>query len=153
MNTALRTAYEQFRAIGEQAQFAIRSARTLLAWKDAEWNGYVRIRQEEDDMPYDAGDMLDGMNREQQEAFWDHIEQTGVWGVIGEYTLGFENSDDEGTDAEWTVADSVWGCAGYERPCSPFENACVIGIMQATLDALQAARVEEFAQAPTLAFA
>jgi hypothetical protein len=115
-----------FMLVGKNAQLALDSAKTLLAFQELESAGLARIISESDESPdasfYDTWEHLSERSKEElKQKYYDDCV-----GVIGQYR--------QSEDDEWEDLDSIWGCSGYTDPCSPFENCYVIDIMDATVE-------------------
>jgi len=138
MNTQLINTYKQFRAaqlggiVGQDAQNCLFRAKTLIAFRELEAAGKVRIRQEAETESYwDVyGDICD-FSEKQVKDINESIEQLGCWWVTSEVYDGCECCD----RGEWEHADSVGMHTGYHNPCSPFENCYVIDMMDAAIKA------------------
>ena len=143
MNPKLLSLYRQcrkqkpFMLVGSDAACSLASARTLLAFAEAESDGLVRMRCEpEQESYFDVyGDLeRDGvtrnghpLSREQaRTALVETLELDGVWWTCSEWFDG----------SEWQEADSCGMHTGYSDPLNPFQNCYVIGEMQSALDAL-----------------
>lgn len=134
MESWISAYYRKFRRsgmggiVGQDASMCLRSARILDRWQDLENAGLVRIRTEFDTNPdpsfYDTWPHLSERTREALKEEYCN----DCYGVIAEFRA--DRSD------EWEQADSVWGCAGYNDPSSPFENCYVIDLMRAALKQL-----------------
>ena len=122
--------------VGQDATGSLRIARTIVQFDALESAGLVRIECRPDDSPdLSYIDTWEHMSeRELKERLWDQ----GIVGAIGQYRVD-EHSG-------WQTADSIWGCAGYENPPSPFENCYVPDIMRQTIDALTHALRGRFCQ-------
>lgn len=140
-STALRETYLQFRTrkpfmlVGHDAECSLGSAKTLLAFRELESRGLVRMRAEpEQENYFDVfGDDGTPAQRKRTEEI---IEQLGCWWTVSEWFDG----------DEWRHADSCGMHTGYKNPLDPFENCYVIQEMRAAVDAWNAC-VEEMAGA------
>lgn len=124
MTTCIKSYYQRFRARGERAKWALRNARTLEAWQDAENAGLVRIVAEPEQESYFSVYGTPDTEKERK-AIEAEIEHSGCWCVLTEYL------DDSG---KWRHADSIGMCTGYDDPCSAYQNDYVPQLMQAALD-------------------
>ena len=143
MTAEINRLYRRFRAAGYRPVESMRDARTVCEFRSIENDrdnlepediGAVRIVSEYDQEPYDPGDMLepqrgyDGRWRTQDELEKELnriLETYGVWIVSSQVWTG----------TDWETVDSIGGCAGYDDPCSPFENCYVPDLMRAAIDA------------------
>lgn len=117
-----------------RAQCALDHARTLQEWRDAESAGLVRLRQEEEQESYldsygepEAYTDMNGRRvsaEKAREELCELLDRKGCWWIVSEVFNG----------EEWEQADSIGMCAGYDDPCSPFENSYVPDLMRAALD-------------------
>jgi hypothetical protein len=141
MTREVRSNYHRFRRAGWRADEAIRAARILARWDEAEGEGWVRLQAipDEDwtikDNGCSCGDPA--CRRRERDAF----ERHGAWGVVGEY--GIDIPEPSGplagclTETRWHHADSCWGFVGFDV-LNPLENPYVVDIMAETLEALDA---------------
>ncbi len=133
MNAQLIKLYAQFRhnmpfvLVGSNAKLALDSAKTLLAFREAESKGLVRMLAEPEDESYFQvyGYPDTKKEREEMERI---IERDGCWRSASEWFDG----------DSWNHADSCGMHTGYSDPLDPFENGYIIQEMQAALDALAA---------------
>lgn len=137
MNT-LNT-YAKFRHAGYPAQQALRYAKTLRTWEQADYKGLVKIEAKAEyenyfDVYGEPNGYTDQHGRyhsaeDERKEIEQEIEQKGCWYVVTYYRM------DEGD--EWQQADSIGMCI-YNDPCSPFENAYAADLMQSALAAIEA---------------
>lgn len=123
--------------VGEDAACSLRAARTILAFREKEREGKVRMRKEEEQENYfDVYGKPDGYTNaqghwvSQKEAIKELeelLERDGVWWTCSEWFNG----------EEWEQADSCGMHTGYKNPLDPFENCYVVQEMQAALDKLE----------------
>ena len=134
MNATIRHLYRQAREATYDARSALRPARIVAAFEEAEAAGDVRLVAEPDDRPYDPGDMCDGYTNQYgrrvsadqaKQELVALLDRTGNWGVIAHFRnhLG-----------RWETADSIWGCAGYEDVTDWRQNWYVPDLMAAALE-------------------
>lgn len=118
--------YNRARRAGYGAKDALRLARLIEEWKDAERAGLVQLRVEPDNDPdasqCDCGDKHCRHN--------ELLERDGAFGTIGEY---------RDASGEWAHADSCWGHVGYADPADPIENDYAADAMRSALDLAYAA--------------
>jgi hypothetical protein len=139
MSTTQHT-YQRMRQAGYSAKDALRNAKIVAEWQQAEADGLVRLLAEpEEECYYDvfgepeAYTDVNGrrVSEAQARAKLDRlIELHGVWIVIAEY----RTSEDDA----WQRADSIGMNAGYRNPLDPVQNAYVPDLMQSALRALEA---------------
>lgn len=133
---SVATLYRRFREpspfmlVGRNAELAMSAARTLERWNTLENERLVKIEAEYDPDPdasfYDTWEHLSERTRaELKERYYENCYVVSTY-----YRCPHCN--------EWVLADSISGCAGYDNPCSPFENCYVIEMMQAAIDKLTA---------------
>jgi hypothetical protein len=128
---ALLTMYQRcrkskpFMLVGRDAECSLRAARTILAFRETEKAGLVRLRAEEEQENYfDIYGREDNEKRQREmEAI---IERDGCWWTCSEWFDG----------TEWHQADSCGMHTGYSDPLDPFQNCYIVDEMQAALDAL-----------------
>jgi hypothetical protein len=121
-----RHAYRQFRMIGETAVSALRQARIVGTFRMLERDGLVSLEAEEDSLPYDPGDCLEGLSEESTRRFWERISNLGVWYLEAQVKCP--------CCEDMEHVDSIGGCAGYERPTSYLENAYVVDLMSSAIN-------------------
>lgn len=140
MTSQLLATYRRFRSVGSglvgrDAECALRSARTLLAFRELESRDLVRMLCEPE-----SGNYFDCCGSEEnprdQKAMEDIIERLGVWRTASEYFDG----------REWQHADSCGMHAGYVNPLCPFENCYVIDEMAVAVREAEAALYEQEAE-------
>lgn len=125
-----------FMLVGHDAQCSLDAARTILAFREAESKGLVRMRAEPERESYwDVYGKPEGYTNAQghevstedeRKETEDLLERLGCWWTVSEWFDG----------DEWQHADSCGMHTGYENPLDPFENCYVVQEMQAALDAL-----------------
>jgi hypothetical protein len=150
MDRTLATTYHKFREhspfmlVGENAAQALRSAKTLIAFRELEEQGKVRIKVEpEYENYFDVfGEPDDSKDRQR---IIDQIERDGCWCVIVEYLERTECTIEDcacpfhrAPREMWETADSIGMCVGYNDPTDPFENAYIIGLMEEAIDQYRA---------------
>lgn len=132
MNTQLRKDFTRF--LNSQgyctppgrAACALRSARTLAEWRQAEAVGLVRLQADpEQENYFDVYGKPD--SEKERKAIEDCLERMGCYVVYSEVNHGSESRDD------WQHCDSVGMCV-YDNPLDPFENCYVIDLMRSALD-------------------
>lgn len=141
MNAELLSLYHRcrrdkpFMRVGRDAECSLAAAKTILAFRELESRGLVRMRAEpETDNYFDVfGDEGTPAQRKRTEEI---IERLGCWWTVSEWFDG----------DEWQHADSCGMHTGYKNPLDPFENCYVIDEMQAAVDAWNA-HLEEMAGA------
>lgn len=142
VSPALLAMYQRCRAskpfmlMGQDAACSLRSAHTILAFREAEKAGLVRLRCEEEQENY-----FDVYGREddekQQKEMEAILERDGCWWTCSEWFDG----------EEWQHADSCGMHTGYRDPLDPFQNCYIIDEMQAALDALTSFQDERASEA------
>jgi hypothetical protein len=135
-------AYNRFRAsgggiVGESAKWALRDAKTLLAFREAESEGLVRLRCEPEQESYldaygepEGYTVANGRRVTAEQALkelLETLERDGAWWACAEWFDG----------EEWQMADSCGMHTGYRDPLCPFQNCYIAGHMRSALDALQ----------------
>jgi hypothetical protein len=138
MNAHILDRYKRFRATGADADYSLRAARILDRFEDAENDGLVRIVAEpEMESYFDVYGEPEGyvgqygrrVSAEQErKELTDTFERDGLWCIKAEY----RSCEKCGT---FETSDSIGMNAGYQDPCSPFENCYVIDLMSAALEA------------------
>lgn len=117
--------HSPFMLVGHNAEQAIKAARILSRWRELEAAGLVKIEAEPDSDPdpsfYDTWEHLS--ERSRRELKRAYCEDCSV------VTTSYRCND----CGEWKDVDSICGCSGYDDPCSPFENAYVIGLMETAI--------------------
>lgn len=124
-----------------RAACAMRQARILAHWREAEAACLVRLRCEpEQESYFDVFGKPDTeKERKQMEAT---LERLGCWYIVAEVNDG---SEAEGDD--WRIVDAIGMCV-YDNPLDPFENCYVPDLMKAALDAIpQPGNVDELCTA------
>ena len=125
MNRKTRELFVRFRAVGQTADSALRSAKTLLAFRKAEDRGLVRLSMKEEQESYfDVYGELDA-TEEQRKRTVELIENLGCYCVYSEFRMCAKCNT-----FEW--ADSIGFCI-YEKPLDPFCNDYVIDLMASAL--------------------
>lgn len=129
MTSELLNTYRKFRErggciVGEAAKCALFEARTLLAFRELESSGVVRIRQVPEQESF-----ADVFGAEIAEREAEYIDRWGCWLVVTEI-LTCEQCD------TWKIAGSVGMCV-YENPTDPFENAYIPALMREAIDAYE----------------
>lgn len=139
INPNIRANFKRFLAVGAystppgRAACALRNARTVEEFRQAEWADLVRIQAEPENESLES---VFGKEVAEREA--ESVEHYGVWVVSAEVNHGNESSGDD-----WQVVDSVGMCV-YATPCDPFQNPYVVDLMRAALDAIpQEGNVDE----------
>jgi hypothetical protein len=144
MNPKLLKLYHQcrrdkpFMLVGRDAECSLRSARTILAFREKESEGKVRMRAEPEEESYLSvygDDELRNAERnghpvpyeKAREELVEMLDDKGVWFTVSEWFDG----------NEWHHADSCGMHTGYDDPLDPFENCYVVQEMQAALDKLE----------------
>lgn len=124
-----------FMLVGRDAECSLRSAKTILAFRQLESDGLVRMRCEPEEESYfdvygkPELEWRNGhtLSREETDKNLEALlELDGVWWTVAEWFDGYE----------WQQADSCGMHAGYKNPLDPFENCYVIQEMQSAIDAL-----------------
>lgn len=116
-----------------RAACALRNAKTLADWREAEVVGMVRIGSEPDDGDdyfaiYGSSCGYTDLNgrrvtpEQEENEMRETIERLGCWVVWAQFWNG----------EDWEQADSVGMCI-YENPESPFENCYVPDLMESAL--------------------
>lgn len=115
--------------VGSDAACSLDAARTILAFREMENAGLVRMRAEpETENYFDVfGDEMDKKEKKRMEEI---IDLLGCWQTVSEFFDG----------EEWQFADACGMHTGYKNPLDPIENCYVVQEMQAALDALEAHR-------------
>lgn len=128
MNTKTLALYRKFREhspfmlVGHNARLALQSAKTLVAFQEAESAGLVRlVADPEQESYFDVYGEPD--DKKQREAIEQSIEDNGCVYVQSEFYDG----------EDWVHVDGVGMCI-YNNPLSSFENCYVIDLMRAALD-------------------
>lgn len=126
--------YHEARKAGMSAKHALSTAKTLVAWQEAEEAGLVRLRAEEEEENYfdsygkpEAYTSIYGRRVSEGQAtkeLEDLLERKGCWCVLTEWFDG----------DEWHLADSVGMCVGYDDPCDWKQNWSVPDLMASALD-------------------
>jgi len=121
-----------FMQSGCDAACSLATAKTILAFNDAEKRGLVRLRCEpESESYFDVyGEPEPRRGQSQKDANKEleaTLERDGVWWTCSEYFDG----------EEWQHADSCGMHAGYKDPLSPWENCYIVQEMQAAIDELE----------------
>ena len=128
--------YKASMLVGRDAECSLRTARTILAFREAEKAGLVRLRCEPEEENY-----FDVYGREdderEQKRMEEIIERDGCWWTCAEWFDG----------EEWQMADSCGMHTGYADPLDPFQNCYIPGEMQSALDALAAFQDEQQSEA------
>ena len=109
-----------------RAACALRSAKTLAEWREAERAGLVRLVAEPEREDYFAVFGRED-NEKYQKAMEQTLERDGCWHVFSQVNHGSESGD------KWVFADGVGMCV-YRNPLDPFENDYVIDLMRSALD-------------------
>jgi hypothetical protein len=131
MTPELLRLYRRFRTdppfmlYGSNAAQALSAAKTLLQFQELEEAGLVKIDYEPDQDP-DASYIDD----------WPHLSERTRQRLKDEYydtCVGVITYARTTEDDEWEDVDSIWGCAGYKDPTSPFENCYVIDLMDTAI--------------------
>ena len=136
MNAILKKEYQEMRRhkpfmlVGRDAECSLSSARTVLAFRELESKGLVRIRSEYEQEDYFSVYGEPDTEKEKQSII-DAIDRMGCVGVIAEVWRGCA----ECGRGEWEWVDSVGMCI-YDNPLSPYENCYVIGMMESAIKAL-----------------
>lgn len=135
-----------FMLVGRDAECSLSAAKTILAFRELESRGLVRMRAEpEQENYFDVfGEPESYTNAQGHEVSADKaredliatLDRDGCWWTVSEWFDG----------DEWQHADSCGMHAGYKNPLDPFENCYVIQEMRAAVDAWNA-HVEEMAGA------
>lgn len=124
-----------FMLVGRDAECSLDTARTILAFRQAEADGLVRLRAEPEQENYFSvfGDHgpFERNGHEISVEQWrkettETLDRDGVWWTCAEWFDG----------EEWQMADSCGMHAGYKDPLDPFENCYVVDEMRSALDAL-----------------
>lgn len=143
MNRQLQRLYRRVRKagvaciVGENAAISLNIARTILQFEALESAGLVEITLRDDPDPdLSYVDTWEHMSERSREEYKERTYHMGIYGVIGRYRPD--------PDHDWHVADSIWGCVGYENAASPFENCYVPDIMAQTITALRTALKDRF---------
>lgn len=117
--------YRRFRGriclVGHDARIALKNARTLVRFRQAESDGRVRLICEEERESF-----ADVYGEEIYEREKKYIERWGVWYVRTEILT---------PRGVWDYADSIGTCV-YRRPSDPFDNSYVIDLMASALEQL-----------------
>jgi len=131
MTPELLRLYRRFRAdppfmlVGRNAELAIRAARTLIEFQELADAGLVKIDYEPDQDPdpsfYDTWEHLSERTR-------NRLKEEYCEDCFGVITYARTTEDEDFEDV-----DSIWGCAGYKDPASPFENCYVIDLMKTAI--------------------
>ena len=116
--------HSPFMLAGRNSELALMSAKTLVAFRQAEADGLVRMRCEPEEENYFDVYGRDGTPAELKR-MEEIIERLGCWWTVAEWFDG----------SEWNQADSCGMHAGYKNPLDPFENCYVIDEMRSALDA------------------
>ena len=131
--------YYRFKAqgggiVGKSALWALRDAKTLAAWREAECAGLVKIEAEpEQESYFDVFGEPEGYTNvqghevtaeQERKEICEQLDRNGCWCVVTYYW----------EDHEWHRADSIGMCTGCNDPCSPFENCYVTGLMRSALE-------------------
>ncbi len=143
MNNELLALYKKcrekkpFMLSGRDAECSLSAAKTILAFREAESDGLVRMRCEPEQESYFSvfGDAeIEDASRnghpiskdEARKQLVEILERHGVWWTCSEWFDG----------EEWHHADSCGMHTGYGRPLDPFENCYIVDEMQSALDEL-----------------
>ena len=115
-----------FMLIGESAKCAIDAAKTVERFYGLGFAGTVKIESVPDYSPdpsfYDSWHHLSERTRDKlKQEYCDNC-----YGVVVSVACPH--------CGEWQEVDSIWGCAGYDDPCSPFENYYVVGMMKSAIE-------------------
>lgn len=138
--------YRRFRASGLVALDAMRSARTAVAWEQAEDEGLVRLHAEPDEEMFDDSyidtwtDVSEARRERARKELWAKIERDGVWNICAQILI----------DDEWTTVGAVCAFVGDDWKGSGYDT----DLMREALDALDEMRTEEaeeLAARPTFA--
>lgn len=125
-------ASKPFMLVGSDAKCSLQTARTILAFRQAEADGLVRMRMEpENENYFDVYGCED--DPKHQKEMEDIIERLGCWWTCSEFFDG----------DEWQEADSCGMHTGYRDPLDPFQNCYVVDEMRAALDALEQHQTED----------
>lgn len=146
MNTPIETellnlyrkcrAKKPFMIIGEDAKVSLRTAKTILRFRQLEADGLVRLRAEPEQESY--FDVFEPEGYTNAEGHWvtadqarkeicEVLDRDGVWWTCSEWFDG----------EEWQQADSCGMHTGYKNPLNPFENCYIVGHMASAIDALE----------------
>lgn len=141
-------AYKQFRLAGYTPACAFRAARMMARFAKLESAGLVRLYAEPEQEDYFSvfgePDGYDGANGkrvsagQERKEIEDTLERLGNWVVVTEWR-GSE-------DSEWSSADSVGMCTGYNDPCSPLDNCYVPDLCAEAVRQAQAHAEEQAAE-------
>ena len=123
-----------FMLVGHDADCSLRAARTILAFRELEHRGLVRLRAEpEHENYFDVyGEPEAYINAQGHEVSAEKakeemiatLDRDGLYWVVSEWFDG----------DEWQHADSIGMCC-YRDPLNPFENCYVVQLMQGAIDA------------------
>jgi hypothetical protein len=137
-NMSIKQTYTEARQAGYNASQALRVAKIIAAWQEAEAKGLVRLQtQEEQENYFDVYGEPEGYTdihgrrvsaEKEREEMCASLERDGAWIVYGQW---FDGSN-------WQDGDSVGMNTGYSDPTDWRKNWYVPDIMDATLDALNA---------------
>ena len=116
--------YRKFRAIGERAEHALRSAKILVAFRNLEEKGKARIVAEpEDDNYFDV--FGEPETQKERDEICRIIERDSIWYVKAEKLCCKKCGTFE-------TKDGIGMCI-YNDPTSPYENSYVIDLMASCL--------------------
>lgn len=128
MKTELTRNYLRFRKENPfcHADHALRMAKTITEWQEAESAGLVRLKADEERESYFSV-YGEPDSEQERKAIVHSLELYGCFVVYSEVNTGSEASGDN-----WEMCDSVGMCV-YKNPLDPFENYYVPDLMQAAL--------------------
>ena len=120
--------FKPFMVEGQDAKCSLDVARTVLAFREAEKAGTVRIRAEaEEENYFDVYGEPD--TPREREKIVDQICCLGCWWIVTEKWEYCESCQRGG----WVQMDSKGMCI-YDNPCDPYENCYVTDLMQSALN-------------------
>lgn len=134
MTTTLRREYTRFRQGGGTAKGALYCAKTVVAWREMEQAGLVRVKAEPEQESYfdvyGEPEGYEGANgrrvtaEQERKELIESFERDGLWFVTSEYFDG----------RTWCQADSI-GMIDLPNPLCPYASGgYVTDLMQAALD-------------------
>ncbi len=124
--------HKPFMLYGSDAQCSLDAAKTVLAFRELERQGKVRLRAiPEDENYFDVYGKPD--SKAEYDQIVDSLERIGCFCVVSER---FDGCPVCGR-GEWELCDSIGMCV-CENPLSPYENGYVIDLMNAAIKAVEA---------------